>query len=51
METGEGRGDRLSVEILSLGPQFLEPDYRWLYPETRKAPFCRQRPLTTAIFS
>ncbi|MDD5172153.1 MAG: hypothetical protein PHF60_03905 [Candidatus ainarchaeum sp.] len=49
METGEPRGDRISVDILSVGPLFLELDYRWLYQETRKAPFYKHSPLASAM--
>lgn len=48
MENGDGRGNPINVEIIAVGRQFLEPDYRWLYPETRKAPFCRHTPLSSA---
>jgi hypothetical protein len=42
---GAARGAPVSLEILSVGPQFREVDYREKYALTRRPPFVRLLPI------
>lgn len=41
----DGRGIPVNLEILSVGPQYREVDYRKIYALTRKAPFMKHVPM------
>jgi hypothetical protein len=52
-ELGRGlrfiEGGHLSVDVLSIGPQFQELDHRWLEADMRKPAFCRYAPSTAIL--